>query len=96
MTGNDSLERDDENPGDREPPDFSAARSVKDDVAWLRQLTDAERGELIIAACAAAAMIEDGKIRSGLPPSQPAPWPESTWAFLKKCMNDVRASSQRG
>ena len=42
-----------------------------------------QRGELIIAACRAAARIEQGRLASGLPPSSPAPWPESTWRLLR-------------
>jgi hypothetical protein len=50
----------------------------------LRGRSLQERGDLIIAACRAAAEIERGKIASGRPPSQPAPWPESTWEWLRR------------
>jgi hypothetical protein len=40
-----------------------------------------ERGELLSAACRNAAEIESSRLRMGLPPTQPAPRPESTWSF---------------
>ncbi|MCU0981862.1 MAG: hypothetical protein MUF25_22145 [Pirellulaceae bacterium] len=54
------------------------------DTPGLRALSLDQRGELIMAACRAAAALERGRIASGLPPSQPVPWPESTWALLRK------------
>ena len=54
------------------------------DVDWLRSLTDVQRGRMIAAACRTAAAIHAGRLRSGLPPATPAPWPESTWEFLRK------------
>ena len=66
------------------PPDFSAfIRSKREAAKSLSPNLD-ERGELIRRACQAAAEIEASRIRSGLPPSQPAPWPSSTWEFLRK------------
>jgi len=50
----------------------------------IRELSLEERGRLLVSACRAAAIIERGRLASGLPPSQPAPWPDSTWALLKK------------
>jgi hypothetical protein len=44
-------------------------------------MTMKERGRRIAAACRLAKSIERSKI--GHPPSQPAPWPESTWEFLR-------------
>lgn len=55
-----------------------------------RELTMEQRGWLIIAACELAAELERSKIASGLPPSQPAPWPKSTWDFLKRSAARVR------
>lgn len=49
----------------------------------LRALSLDQRAELIMAACQAAAALERGRIASGLPPSEPVPWPESTWAMLR-------------
>jgi len=53
-------------------------------IQWLRSLSLEERGELIASACRAAAVIERSRIQSGLPPTQRAPWPESTWELLRK------------
>jgi hypothetical protein len=55
-----------------------------EEIARLRSLTIEERGEMILSACRAAALIEQGRIESGLGRSQPMPWPPSTFAFLKK------------
>ena len=55
-----------------------------EEVMRLRSLTLDERGAMIISACRAAALIEQGRIASGLGPSQPLPWPASTLAFLKR------------
>jgi hypothetical protein len=57
----------------------------------LRGLSLRERGMLLAAACEAAAEIERGRIAAGLPPSQPAPWPASTWEFLKKHASRFRS-----
>ncbi len=57
---------------------------LETDTPGLRALSLDQRGDLIIAACRAAAVLEQGRIASGLPPSQPVPWPESTWALLRK------------
>jgi hypothetical protein len=50
----------------------------------LRGLTDRERGEMILSACRSAAMIHAGRLKSGLLPATPDPWPASTWEFLRK------------
>lgn len=60
------------------------------DYSRLRTMSMAERGRLLEAACEAAMEIERCRIAAGLPPSQPAPWPESTWAFLKEHAARVR------
>lgn len=70
-----------------------AARDAKAEVADLTRLNDYQRGLLIISACQAAMAIEHGKMQSGLPPSQPSPWPKSTWEFLKKSTRDARKPS---
>lgn len=54
------------------------------DTTGLRALSLDQRGELIAMACRAAALVERGRIATGLRPSQPVPWPESTWALLRK------------
>ena len=48
----------------------------------LRGLSLAERSHLLEAACRSAAEVEASRQRMGLPPAQPAPWPESTWNYL--------------
>lgn len=50
-----------------------------------------EKGDLLIKACRSAAQIEASRIQMGLPPTQPAPWPESTWKYLRECARRVRA-----
>jgi len=50
----------------------------------LRGLTDRERGEMILAVCRAAAEIHAGRLKSGLPPATPTPWPASTWELLRR------------
>lgn len=50
------------------------AAAKSGDIARLRSLSLDERGKLIAVACAAA----------GLPRSEPAPWPASTWEFQKR------------
>jgi hypothetical protein len=60
------------------------------DLEGFRKLTLAERGQLLSAACRDAAQIEASKVAMGLPPSQPAPWPASTWQFLAEAACRVR------
>jgi hypothetical protein len=43
-----------------------------------------QRGEMLDAASELAAELETARRKAGLPPSQPAPWPDSTWEFLRK------------
>jgi len=64
----------------------AAAHGVAEsvDVARLRALSMRERGHLIEAACEAAAVIYRSRLAAGLPGAQRAPWPESTWEFLRK------------
>jgi len=54
------------------------------EVERLRTLTDRERGEMILAVCRAAAEIHSGRLKSGLPPATPTPWPASTWELLRR------------
>jgi len=61
-----------------------------DDLMRLRSLSMAERGALIESACEAAAVIQRGRITAGLPRGEPAPWPASTWDFLRKHAARVR------
>ena len=75
---------------DKSKLDFSAAAAAEEDLASLRQLSLAERGRMIKSACQTAMRIEQGKLRSGLPPSLPEPWPESTWAYFKEWTRNAR------
>jgi hypothetical protein len=60
-----------------------ARLDARDDLTWLRAASLKERGERLIAVCRTATEIEESRLRSGLPPTKPAPWPASTWSFLK-------------
>ena len=55
-----------------------------EDAARLRGLSLRERSELIESACEAAALIYRSRLAAGLPADEPAPWPASTWEFLRK------------
>lgn len=57
---------------------------LEQDAAAFRATSLEDRGKLLEAACRAAMEIERGRLASGLPPSQPAPWPESTWELLRR------------
>ena len=61
-----------------------------EDIARLRALSMEERGRLIEAACEAAVVIRRGRLAAGLPDAPPAPWPESTWEFLREHAARVR------
>jgi hypothetical protein len=54
------------------------------DMEHLRVLSDQERGEMILAVCRAAAMIQVGRLKSGMPLATPDPWPASIWEVLRK------------
>ncbi|NLF07335.1 MAG: hypothetical protein GX594_05070 [Pirellulaceae bacterium] len=60
------------------------------DIARLRAMSVRERSEMIERACEAAASIERSRLAAGLPATQPAPWPASTWEFLRKQAARVR------
>jgi hypothetical protein len=59
------------------------------DSARLRKLTFAERSALLASACRTAAAIEASRLKMGLPPVKPAPWPQSTWDYLAECARRV-------
>jgi hypothetical protein len=61
------------------------------EAARLRTLDFHERAALIESACAAAAAIEQSRLAAGLPAVEPAPWPPSTWEFLRKCAASARS-----
>jgi len=56
----------------------------------LKKLPLRERGELVAAVCRAAAKVHAGRIASGFPPARPTPWPDSTWALLKRLTAHAR------
>ncbi len=60
------------------------AAFAQENIARLRKLGAEERGEMIRLACRGAAEIERGRMESGLPVSQPVPWPPSTIELLSK------------
>ena len=60
------------------------------DAREARQLTLPQRGKLVVAACRTAAAILRSRLAAGLPADQPAPWPESTWEFLKAQARNAR------
>jgi len=62
----------------------AAVSAAENDDEHLRTMSMAERGRQLAAACRLAASIERSKIKNGMPPSQPEPWPDSTWEFLRK------------
>ena len=59
--------------------------------ARLRALSMHERSRLIESACEAAAIIYRSRLAAGLPGIQRAPWPASTWEFLRKQAARVRS-----
>jgi hypothetical protein len=61
------------------------------DIARLRALSVHERSVLIELACESAAQINRSRLAAGLPGVEPAPWPPSTWEFLRKHAARVRA-----
>ena len=75
----------------QQPIDTAAIAALEQrDLELVRELSLKERGELLMAACRAAAQIETSRLRMGMPESQPAPWPESTWRFLAEAAQRVR------
>jgi hypothetical protein len=73
-----------------DPYNFDAIKSLEQrDLEKIRQMSLAERGELLISVCRSAAEIEASRAAMGFPPTEPDPWPESTWKFLAECMRRV-------
>jgi hypothetical protein len=64
--------------------------------AQLAGLDPRQRGLLIESACEAAAILSRSRLAAGLGPVEPAPWPPSTWAFLRKHASRVRNEQQDG
>ena len=63
----------------------------EEEYARLRTLSMRERGELIEAVCEAAAELCRSRRAAGLPDVEPAPWPASTWEFLREQAARVRS-----
>jgi hypothetical protein len=57
------------------------------------QLTLREQAQRFAQVCRDAASLEASRRKSGLPEPTPAPWPESTWAFLAE---QTRRARSRG
>jgi hypothetical protein len=53
-------------------------------IEWLRNLSMEERGQMLARLCQEAADEERARIAAGLPPTEPEPWPESTWEHLRR------------
>ena len=66
------------------------AMAADRDATPLQALGPHERGALIELACEAAATINRSRLAAGLPAATPAPWPTSTWDFLRKHAAYVR------
>jgi hypothetical protein len=66
------------------------AAATDQDIVHLRGLTVHERSVLLERACKAAAIINRSRMAAGLPADIPAPWPPSTWEFLRKHAARVR------
>ena len=62
------------------------------EIKRLRGLTDRERSQMLKAVCRTAAVLYDSRLKSGLPPAKPTPWPESTWEFLRQHAANARRS----
>ncbi|MEA1951196.1 MAG: hypothetical protein U9N87_07420 [Planctomycetota bacterium] len=66
------------------------ATAANQDVAHLKTLSPHERGVMIELACEAAAAINRSRLAAGLPIVESAPWPQSTWDFLRKNAANAR------
>lgn len=66
------------------PPVIKIPKDDPEHLAWLRSLTLDERARMIAEACELATAILQGREAMDLPPPGRAPWPESTWALLRK------------
>jgi hypothetical protein len=72
--------------GPHDPDQAIEAHRAADaaDISRLRSLGAQERAQMLEAVCAAAAEIEQSRLAAGMGPTKPAPWPSSTWEFLRK------------
>jgi hypothetical protein len=62
------------------------------EIERLRGLSDLERSQMLKAVCLAAAKLHASRVKAGLPPATPAPWPQSTWEFLRQHAPNARRS----
>jgi hypothetical protein len=67
-----------------------SASMLSEEIEFLRGLTERQRSEMIVSACRAAARIERSRRENGMPPSVSAPWPDSTWEFLRQHAPNAR------
>jgi hypothetical protein len=71
--------------------DFEAiAEFERQGLECVRAMSVAERSEMLAVACRDAEEIEASRLKMGFGPSQPAPWPDSTWTFLAEAALRVR------
>ncbi|MFM9963828.1 MAG: hypothetical protein ACKV2Q_21670 [Planctomycetaceae bacterium] len=63
------------------------------ELALMTDLSLREHGDQLLAACRLASMIYQNRLATGLPMAESAPWPASTWQFLKAQASHVRRSS---
>jgi hypothetical protein len=56
----------------------------------IRDLTVEERAQMLKAVCSAAAKLHASRLQAGFPPAVPAPWPESTWEFMRRHAPNAR------
>lgn len=66
-------------------------RAEAEDIVRLRAMSLTERARLLEAACRAAAVALRDRAAAGAPPVKPAPWPQSTWEFLREHAARVRS-----
>lgn len=64
------------------------------DARVAMKLTLEQRGAMLMSACRSAAAILRSRRAAGLPADQPAPWPESTWQFLKTQAQNARRTAK--
>ena len=69
------------------------AAAERKESAQSPSLSLSQRGEHLLAACRSASQIYQSRLAAGLPIEDPAPWPASTWEFLKTQASHVRQSS---
>jgi hypothetical protein len=56
----------------------------------LRTLSPDERAAILVNACELVSEIMASRRAAGMPPPRPAPWPPSTWEFLRQHAPNAR------